>query len=331
MSPIESELTGANSAIFPVLSAWGWEIAMYLFLGGLVAGLMLLSGTIRLTGNPHFPVLLRWADLAAAPLLAVGLVLLLVDLSQLKHVWRLYTTFQVSSPMSWGAWILLVSMFVLALWFASHVPGPNRAVFWASAAGQKARGHGLRGLILWGWTIVARIGAWARQRERALAATTAVLGLGVGMYTGLLLSTMPARPLWNSAVLAPLFVVSGIATGGAFVCLLIPQDEHERLAPVSLAACGIELALLFVFVLTLATGTGAAQRASAVLLGGSLGLLFVVVTLTLGLIVPALVETFEVLHRRLAFVPVKLPPILKLAGGLALRMVIIYAGVQSFI
>lgn len=329
MSPIESELTGVNSAIFPVLTTWGWEIAAYLFLGGLVAGLMLLSGTIRLAGSNRFPALLRWADLAAAPLLAAGLLLLLFDLSQLQNVWRLYTTFQVSSPMSWGAWMLLISMGVLALWFVSRAPEPPGERFWTRAAGPKARGRGLRSLILRGWAIVAAFGSWARARARGLAAATLALGLGVGVYTGLLLSTIPARPLWNSAALAPLFLVSGIATGGAFICLFIPRDEHERLAPVSVAACGIELALLFVFVLTLASGTEAAQRAAGILLSGNLGLVFVIVTLALGLIVPAFVETLEVLHRRLAFVPEKLPPVLKLAGGIALRLVIVYAGVQS--
>ena len=47
MSPIEVELGGANATVFPALTAWGWEIALYLFLGGLVAGMMMLSGTFR--------------------------------------------------------------------------------------------------------------------------------------------------------------------------------------------------------------------------------------------------------------------------------------------
>ena len=33
---------------------------------------------------------------------------LFLDLSHKLYVWRLYTTFQITSPMSWGSWILLL-------------------------------------------------------------------------------------------------------------------------------------------------------------------------------------------------------------------------------
>jgi hypothetical protein len=42
-----------------------------------------------------------------------------------------------------------------------------------------------------------------------------VLGVGLGIYTGILLNTMVARPLWNSAILGPLFLVSGLSAGAA--------------------------------------------------------------------------------------------------------------------
>ena len=35
------------------------------------------------------------------------------------------------------------------------------------------------------------------------------------IYTGILLNTMVARPLWNSAILGPLFLVSGLSAGAA--------------------------------------------------------------------------------------------------------------------
>jgi formate-dependent nitrite reductase membrane component NrfD len=42
-----------------------------------------------------------------------------------------------------------------------------------------------------------------------------VLGVALGIYTGILLNTMVARPLWNSAILGPLFLVSGLSAGAA--------------------------------------------------------------------------------------------------------------------
>ena len=39
----------------------------------------------------------------------------------------------------------------------------------------------------------------------ALGVANVVLGVALGIYTGILLNTMVARPLWNSAILGPLF------------------------------------------------------------------------------------------------------------------------------
>lgn len=331
MSPTEVELSGTNAAIFPTLNTWGWPIALYLFIGGMVAGLMLLSGTMRLTRREHFPAALKLADVAGLPLLVAGLLLLILDLTNVRNVWRLYTTFQISSPMSWGAWILLLAAVVLALWFASRLPAPAKETFWARAAQPKSRLRGARSVVLALWGAAAAIGGWARRRARALSVANVVLGFAVGFYTGILLSTMSARPLWNTAALAPLFLVSGVASGGAFMCLFLPHDEHERLAPVSVIACGVELALLLAFVLALASGNAASQRAFGILLSGVIGLAFIGLTVVLGLLVPVTIESFDVLHRRLAFVPAKLPPVLKLGGGIALRFVIVYAGLMSFI
>ena len=46
-----------------------------------------------------------------------------------------------------------------------------------------------------------------------------VLGIGLGAYTGVLLGTLGARPAWSSAVLGPLFLVSGLSTGAALMML----------------------------------------------------------------------------------------------------------------
>ena len=58
-----------------------------------------------------------------------------------------------------------------------------------------------------------------RNVPRALEVVTAVLGVGVSLYTGVLLSTAPAFPLWNLAVLPVAFVVSAAYTGYAAYAL----------------------------------------------------------------------------------------------------------------
>lgn len=53
----------------------------------------------------------------------------------------------------------------------------------------------------------------------ALAALSFVAALCVAVYTGLLIGTMLARPLWNSPVLPVLFLVSALSTGLALMVL----------------------------------------------------------------------------------------------------------------
>jgi protein NrfD len=106
---VETESTRANPHIDPGLSIWGWEISVYLFLGGLVAGILILNSWARLTRREErMPATTRLMPIATMPLLALGLFALFLDLEYQLHVFRFYTTFQVGSPMSWGAWILLV-------------------------------------------------------------------------------------------------------------------------------------------------------------------------------------------------------------------------------
>ena len=48
---LEITTTRHNHMIDPILSVWGWEIPVYLFLGGMVAGMMLISGYFLFKGR----------------------------------------------------------------------------------------------------------------------------------------------------------------------------------------------------------------------------------------------------------------------------------------
>jgi len=82
---------------------WGWEIAVYLFLGGLAAGLMIISAIAKRESRA-----MRLLPFAAPLALSIGMGALFLDLDFKLHVFRFYTAFRVTSPMSWGAWILLL-------------------------------------------------------------------------------------------------------------------------------------------------------------------------------------------------------------------------------
>ncbi len=330
-----------------IAATWGWEIALYLFLGGLVAGLMIFSGVMRLARPGQFKRALFVADLASLPLLGIGMLCLFFDLSNKINVWRFYATFQITSAMSWGAWILLVTMAILALRFVSLIPTPRPMVFLglqlfpvSPVSGEKEseeeaevvarKPSPAASFIEWVWKLFDKIAQWMHRHNRAFALIGMLLGIGVGFYTGVLLSTIPSRPLWNTAVLAPLFLVSGLASGGAFLCLFLSEEEHLRLVPFSILACGVELLLLVSFAINLKFGNNAAQRAGSLLFNGTIGWAFWGLVILFGLLVPAVLEQLELMHRRIPIIPARVPPVLKLIGGLALRFVIVYAGVLSF-
>ncbi len=339
----EISVTGANGLTFPSMATWGWEIALYLFLGGLVAGLLIFSGGMRLARPGQFRRALFVADLAGLPLLGIGMLCLLFDLSRKTNILQFYTNFQVSSAMSWGAWVLLLTMLLLVLRFVALVPAPRPAGFLGlklfppppASEGEEEekpapRPSGAASAIEGIWKLLHRLAGWVNSGDRALAILGIVFGVAVGFYTGILLSSIPARPLWNSAILAPLFLVSGLASGGAFLCLFLPKEEHLRVVPFSLLSCGVELLLLLAFVLNLVFGSEAAQRAGAILFNGAFGWAFGGLVILAGLVLPAIFEPLELMHRRIPFILPRVPPVLKLVGGLALRFVIVYAGLLSF-
>lgn len=105
----ELEIARHNALIDPVLHFWSWEVPVYLFLGGLAAGVMIATAALALRRDPDAPVsrALRLAPLAVPVALSIGMLALFLDLEHKLYVWRFYLAFQPTSPMSWGSWVLL--------------------------------------------------------------------------------------------------------------------------------------------------------------------------------------------------------------------------------
>ena len=71
------------------------------------------------------------------------------------------------------------------------------------------------------------------------------LSIILGVYTGILLSAFNARPLWNNAILGPLFLTSGLSTGAATIILLSKSvKERHMFGKIDLGLIIIELALI---------------------------------------------------------------------------------------
>ena len=102
---IETVPTGHNHHIDPSLHIWGWEIPVYLFLGGLAAGLLVLPALLEMSkGDRRLSGSVQFMPFAALALISLGMVALFLDLEYKVHVWRFYLALMPASPMSWGSW-----------------------------------------------------------------------------------------------------------------------------------------------------------------------------------------------------------------------------------
>lgn len=339
---IETTVHRHNPMIDPAFHAWGWEIPVYLFLGGLVAGLMILSGyhTLRALWDRdrvqgHYVT----APILSLALLSAGMLALFLDLEHKLHVWRLYLTFQVTSPMSWGSWILilvypaLIASVLLSLprtfpKLASRLPVCSRC---AGALEDHPRA------------------------VQAIGFANMLLGVMLGIYTGILLSALSARPLWNSALLGPLFLFSGLSTGAATMHLLAharqPVNGGESFSDAVLSALvnwlrppaagpvgtkklehadnsflTVELLLLGLFIVGMLSSTAAHQNAVALLLTGRYAAVFWVMVVGCGILLPLTIQFLQAQHRIRGTV---VPAVLVIAGGLMLRFVLVAAGQAS--
>jgi len=305
----ELTTTRNNPMIDPSLHIWGGEIAIYLFLGGLVAGIMMISGYFLLRGR-HKEVecsCLRMPALNIV-LLSLGMLALFLDLEHKLYVWRMYATFKPASPMSWGAWILLLVYPALAANLL--IKPPERLSAW--------------------FPFLSRLSGQLNASQgaiRAIAALNMALGAMLGIYTGILLSAFGARPLWNSAALSILFLVSGLSTAAALVHL-VARDRHERevLARADIGFLAAELLVILLFLIGLLSSTSVHIEAAQSLISGPYAPVFWVFVIGLGIVVPLVVQPLVVSHR-IAHTPVA--PILVITGGLILRYVIVFAGQAS--
>ena len=273
---------------------WEWYIVWYFFLGGLAGGAYALGAILRLMGDQRDAPVSRLAFLATLPILAICPILLTLDLGRPLRFWHMLIdsrtfglNFKYWSPMSVGAWVLIIfSLFALVSFLdALGSLRGSRASFLSGALG------------------------------RIFVIVGAVFGLFLAGYTGVLLS-VSNQPIWSDTwALGGLFLASGLSVAAAALTLVARLGRHEESAEAKLSRADryftiLELALLVVFFLSLgAVGTQFLQPRWLALW----------VVVLIGILVPFVLQMASL--RR---TPVMLAAVLTLVGGLALRIVVIF-------
>src|SRR5512133_1939537 len=111
-----------NNLVDPHLNIWHWQIPLYLFLGGFAAGILFFAALYFIRGEENeYSTAVKKAPLLTPFLLIIGLAALFFDLRHKLYFWQLYVNIKLQSPMSWGAWTLMVITPVSFIWSALHI------------------------------------------------------------------------------------------------------------------------------------------------------------------------------------------------------------------
>lgn len=318
---MEVTVTGGNAITYPQLHVWDWTVAVYLFLGGLAAGLLVMSAIANLK---------KWPDqetgahcvkgaLYSPTVLAFGMFFIFLDLERKTNMHWFFMTFQPFSPMSWGAWAITITIPLSFLYGLSAVPAKLK--HWLIFDSMK------------------RFSDRLNPYMKKLAAINFVLGIFVGIYTGILLSAMLARPLWNSSLLPVLFLISAISTGAAFLIMVARRLEVKLFyTKVEIWLILTEITVLVLFFYGQYTST-AAHKASIMpfftlsheYFPYALAIFLMAILFPLALVLKLLEikeEHVGELSRATIF-KMNLSAMLVLIGGFVIRLAFIYAGQLS--
>ncbi|MFZ4548018.1 MAG: NrfD/PsrC family molybdoenzyme membrane anchor subunit [Bacteroidales bacterium] len=292
--------------IDPYLNIWHWQIPIYLFLGGVAAGILFLAGVFTILGKEkEMQATVKWAPFVVPFALVIGLFMLFLDLKHKLYFWQLYTTIRLESPMGWGAWVLMIITPISLLWSATYI----KEVFpkWD-----------------WKFEFLNKFETWAIKNRKLIAWPMVIYAVILGIYTGILLSAFNARPLWNTALLGPLFLVSGMSTGAATIMLMSKNHEEKRIiGRLDLLFIVIELFFITHLIMGSLAGSQVQIDAISIFTGGEFTVSFWVFVILLGLVLPAVLETMELLGFR---IPTIIPVLLVLFGGLMFRFIMVEAG-----
>lgn len=234
--------------------SWHATYAIYFFVIGIAAGLSFLSYGSWIT--PALRPLREKAAYGSFALLALGGLLLVADLSQpmrfLNVLNPMYLNF--SSPLAWGALNIVAFGIASVLYLLSLRKGEE---------GGKGRG-------------------------KLLAAVTALLALGLPVYTGYDLTVHQSRPVWNTPVIPVLFVALAVASGAAAGSLLGGGHEAARkvLREYMLWSAGAVGVILVSILGTTNYGGSAQELTYMILTTGTMGLIFVGVGIVAGTAAP---------------------------------------------
>lgn len=236
--------------------SWGLYIFTFAFFVGLSAGGLIMASGAEVFGVESLRPLAPVGVLTAAACVLVAAMTIIPDLGNPQRIYELFLHPNWSSPLIWDI-IIIIAYFAFAV---VDLTVMHRRTMTASAR--------LRAL-----RVLAYIGLPAAVLLHSITAW--IFGLQI------------ARPWWNSALMAPLFVTSAILSGTALIALValvanrfdrfeLPRETWNAMAGLMAVAIAVDLFFVGSDYVTILWGNVPRERAALdiILPGGSWQWLF---------------------------------------------------------
>jgi molybdopterin-containing oxidoreductase family membrane subunit len=179
-------VTGLSNTI-----SWGMYIISFMFLVGISAGGLIVAAGAELVGSERFSSLTRLAVLLSGAAILAAAVSILPDLGRPQFVWRMIRQPHWTSPLIWDVIIITVYLTIAGIdLYILTRPNPKPS---------------------------------AMRTMAFVALPAAVL---VHSITAWIFGLLVARPFWNTALLAPMFISSALVSGLAL--LIVTAHIVER-------------------------------------------------------------------------------------------------------
>lgn len=208
---------------------WGVLLAFYLFYKGLSAGAFLLSSLGTVFGIEKFRKLAKVGAISALVFLGFAPLHLLFELQQPGRFLSLFYRVNVTSPISWGVYLLL--LYAVALLIYAWYLFRQDMVQGLDKGGFKA---GFYKFFLFGKQDLTHAAKEHDQRQIKFFGTVGViLALAVDLYTGFLLGVVQARAFWNTPLMPILLFASALVSGAAFLIIIFALVDKLKFGKLS--------------------------------------------------------------------------------------------------
>jgi protein NrfD len=246
---------------------WGVWVGFYDYLVWMEVGsLLIFTSMIYILGDKLLPKIKPIVLFTGFTVVTMGLLIVLLDLGHAERFWHVFVYPDFGSMITWMVWLHSAYLLILTLELV---------------------------LVLWG-------GESRTGLLKPLAYLSLPVGLALIIVSGSIFGVVAARPLWNTASLPLMFLISALAAGSGLLLFLVVvfwqdknSDEYTTLVKrLSIITRTLLLAGVFaagVIALTmLYKGGGNPTRAEAIelILTGPYWWSFWIVHILLGVLIP---------------------------------------------